>query len=396
MFPNLQDANWLPFVFSSELNSRRIPEEKGPFGKSMRRRGTSRSKTVTPARKEDQAKVDNAKYIDDIFGNYKASLKTQEPAASTTAGLDAAAPASTSQGPTIGEPTEVIIYGFGQDLQWSAIEFYERVSSGMIYEDYDRHPPHSKYNLSLSLSRASAQRNLSQAALRKKNQYVGGDHWIKVTFDSPEAAELACYNSPHVLQGHLVYAERYRGVGPKEDTAILASPTGITSLTTSPTIRSSTVQGANTGSPTASITASSATATVSLAPTVGSTLPVPGSLPYTDVSIAAPSDTAVATSNAFAHRKSGSGTLRIRGAKRAVLLPAEEAFMPVAPRWQRTIGSIPLISAIFGAGSGIIGNQVPRKEDGAFDWDNASVYWRLWYWIDSMLGTDFCGIKGDD
>lgn len=375
-----------------------MPEEKGPFGKSMRRRGgtSSRSKTVTPARKEDQAKVDNAKYIDDIFGSYKASLKVAD-TGNAGAGLEAAAPATAAQPGATGEATEVIIYGFGSDLQWSAIEFYERVSNGIIYEDYDRHPPHSKYNLALSMNRVSAQRNLPQTVLRKKNQYVGGEHWIKVTFDSAEAGELACYNSPHVLHGHLVYAERYRGVGPKEDIAIIAPSNGIASATTSPTIRSSTVDGRNTDSPFSSMTASSATATASAAATVSTHVsqPIPGSLVQSDSSPTV-FDNQSSTSSALHKRQTSNATLRVRGAKRAVLLPAEQAFMPVAPRWQRTVSSIPLVSAIFGAGSGIIGDQVPRKEDGLFDWGNASWYWRTWYWVDSILGTDFCGIKGDD
>ncbi|KAG9557040.1 hypothetical protein KCV04_g19128, partial [Aureobasidium melanogenum] len=37
----------------AEIGRRREPEEKGPFGRSVRRRGFSRSKTATPARKED-------------------------------------------------------------------------------------------------------------------------------------------------------------------------------------------------------------------------------------------------------------------------------------------------------------------------------------------------------
>ena len=46
--------------------------------------------------------------------------------------------------------------------------------------------------------------------------------------------------------------------------------------------------------------------------------------------------------------------------------------------------------------SELIGTTVPRKEDGSFDYDKASVYWRLWKWVDSWFGSDFCGLKGDE
>jgi hypothetical protein len=380
---------------SSDNNSRRIPEEKGPFGKSMRRRATSRSKTATPARKEDQAKLDNAKYIDDIFGAYKASQSNQGEASTGLENINttASVPAALA-----GEPTEVIFYGFGSDLQWAAIEFYERVSGGIIYEDYDRHPPHSKYNLSLSLNRARSTR-LSAEALRKRNNYNGGEHWIKVTFDSAEAADTACYNSPHILHGHIVYAERYRGIGPKEDVAILASPGQLTSATGSPNTRSSNTLRAdnpNSVSPFSSHTASSATATGTAPTTASYARPSSLSASATVTPDAAPApvpQTPTSSTTALERTQQHPSPLRIRGAKRVVLLPADQAFLPVATKWQRTLSSIPLLGTIFGAGNAIIGSQVPRKEDGSFDSENASWYWQFWYLIDYHLGTDFCGIK---
>jgi hypothetical protein len=52
-----------------------------------------------------------------------------------------------------------------------------------------------------------------------------------------------------------------------------------------------------------------------------------------------------------------------------------------------------VIGWVIGSGHGIIGNQVPRKEDGQFDSASASLYWRLWYMVDTCMGTDFCGVK---
>ncbi|OCK82164.1 hypothetical protein K432DRAFT_433675 [Lepidopterella palustris CBS 459.81] len=400
----------------SDLNHRRLPEEKGPFGKATRRRGMSRSKTTTPAarKEEDQTKLENLKVMDDIFTSYKQNqeLKAKEslrvrkpsgtagglPLSASVPNLEAAAAPASTQPTTAKEPTEVILYGFGSEIQWAAIEYFERVSYGQIYEDYDRHPPTSKYNLSLSLSRASAQRNISQVALRKKNEYVGGLHWIKVTFDSPEAAERACHYSPHTIHGYTVYAERYRGTGPSSDVPIPANRGPMSSQTTSPNPTSSHTLPAETAS---SETASSATATASVPISLQqrhSEPRVPASFPGSSQDIRSrdgtSSSSVTVTGSQF--EKPRQATLRIPGAKLAVLLPAEQAFLPAAPRWQQTLGSWPIIGWIFGSGHEFIGNQVPRKEDGSFDYENASVYWKFWNMIDSCLGTDFCGVRGDD
>lgn len=395
---------------SADLNARRIPEERGPFGKA-RKRGTSRSKTATPATKESQAKLDNLKYIDDIFTGYKQELKTREslrarkpsgPAGSLP--ISASAPnlesslgggAQITALSTNKDPTEVILYGYGSDVQWAAIDYFERISKGSIYEDYDRYPAHSKYNLSLSVTRASAQRNISAMALRKKNEYVGGDHWIKLTFDSPEAAERACHYSPHNIHGYLVYAERYRGTGPNADVAIRATGNGQSSLTASPNTVSSTTLPLGSIS---SETASSATATASIPasmqhrhsePMILGDRPIstPGDL----LSQSQPSGTATSV-----QQRPKASTLRVRGAKPAVLLPPEQAFLPAVPRWQQTVSNLPVIGWVVGSGHGLIGDQVPRKEDGSFDSNNASVYWKFWYMIDTCFGTNVCGCKGWD
>lgn len=402
---------------SSDFNQRRVPEEKGPFGKATRKRGMSRSKTVTPARKEDQAKLENIRVIDDIFTAYKAELKAKEslrtrkpsgnagslPLSASVPNLESTAasiPGPSSQPSAAKEPTEVILYGFGCEVQWAAIDYYERISYGAIYEDYDRHPPNSKYNLSLSLDRVTAQRSLSQAALRKKNEYIGGEHWIKVTFDSPEAAERACHYSPHTIQGYLVYAERYRGTGPNADVAIPASQAALSSHTASPNPSSTTLPAGASQSPT-SETASSATATASQPASIQqrpsqSLTSMKSQRTPQEVKTQSDTSTAMATATGAEQKEHQQPTLRIKGAKLAVMLPAEQAFLPAAPRWQQTFGSWPIIGWVFGSGHEIIGNQVPRKEDGTFDYENASAYWKFWHMVDSCFGTDFCGVRGDD
>lgn len=404
---------------STEYNKRtRIPEERGPFGKA-RKRGSTRAKTPTTKSAEDSAKLDNLRAIDDIFARVKAEEEMKRsisghaalPASASAPNLiegggllgtsfNGAAPPSM----TAKEPKEVILYGFGADVQWAAIDFYEKVSNGIIYEEYDREPYNPKFNYAFGTQRTSHLRSLSNAARSRVNQFVGGDHWIKVTFDSAEAAERACHYSPHSVQGYTVFAEAYRGTGPQGgDRAIHTQIGGAISLISSPqTAFSSTI-------PDTSTTASSATVTTAapIALPRSTTMPLfpTGSFPMGDrpldrappAPVAAPlqSQTHTMTTSAPSASTSRKPTLRLRGAnvKPAVFMPQEKAFLPAPPRWQQTFGSLPIIGWVVGGGQGIIGDQVPRKEDGSFDEGAASLYWRMWYSVDSCMGTDFCGVK---
>ncbi|EON66436.1 hypothetical protein W97_05534 [Coniosporium apollinis CBS 100218] len=403
----------------ADSERRRVPEEKGPFGRSTLRRAGSRSRTTaTPARKEDQTKIDNIRVIDDIFNSFKASQQAAQPTrqpsvppgslpvSASMPNLDTAAAASatpSTQSTAPKEPTEVILYGFGAEYQWAAIEFYERVSRGTILEDYDRHPPHSRYNQTLSLSRASAQRTLSATALRKKNTYMGGEHWIKVTFDSPEAADQACYCSPHNIHSYLVVAERFRGIGPAQDAPMYAAP----GQTQSPSRSTSTLQG---GTQTLSPESSSGTASSATATGANRDPPSPTPRPRTTRepdyprlpgSIELQPMAQAPAPQQLQQRKQTKelppAPLRIQGAKRAVLLPADQALLPVGSRWQQTFGSWPLVGWLVGGGGGveIFGGELARKEDGSVDWEKTGWYWRVLGWMDSLLGTDFLGLKED-
>ena len=291
-----------------------------------------------------------------------------------------------------GIPTEVILYGFAPGFQYAAIEFYERVSRGSILEDYDRAPPNPRYANPLAM-RQSRNTNikLSKEALRKKNTHRGGTHWIKVTFDSAEAADLACSASPHQINGYIVHAEAYRGEGPTGgDAAIPATPQAWTSATASPTNTiTTTIRGQS------SDTATSATMTTTLPdPFVASRMGGGGGVPQRKESAPAlpVQNTSVTSSMAIQDRP-----LRIRGAKRAVLLPADKALVPAKSATQRFVEAVPIVGWFLSGTSDLIGEGVPRKEaDGAFDFDNAGLYWRFWYWVDWWCGSDYCGLKGDD
>lgn len=409
-------------IDSNDHNQRtRIPEEKGPFGKA-RKRGSTRLKTPTAKSAEDSAKIDNLRAIDDIFGRFKADEdKKRSLSGHAVAALppSASAPNLIESGGLLGtsfsggappnitakEPKEVILYGYGTETQWAAIDYFEKVSNGIIYEEYDREPYNPKFNYAFGAQRSAHYRTLSKAALSRVNQFVGGEHWIKVTFDSAEAAERACHYSPHNIQGYTVFAEAYRGTGPQGgDRPLRAQIGGAISLMSSPqTGTSSTV-------PDTSTTASSATATTAAPMTLPRSTAVPlfpsGSFPLDDGPLdrAPPAPVAprqsqsqiqTMTTSAQLNPTSRRATLRLKGAnvKPAVFMPQEKAFLPAPPRWQQTFGQLPIIGWAIGSGQGIIGDQVPRKEDGSFDANTASLYWRMWYSVDSCLGTDFCGVR---
>lgn len=436
--PIIQHTRLTPDLDSSDQNQRRIPEEKGPFGKA-RKRGTSRAKTPLGANQAaDEAKLLNQRTIDDIFGRYKAeedkrrsvssrSVAALPPPGSAPNLIDAsnalnnsfAAGASTNTAFTQ-EPKEVILYGYGSDAQWAAIAHYEKVSNGIIYEEYDREPFNPKFGYNFTSQRASHYRSLSKASLRKINEYVGGDHWIKVTFDSAEAAERACHYSPKNIQGYTVYAEMYRGTGPQGGDRAIRAEAGSMSQAASPnTMSSATVGLRGISTSQSSATASSATATASqLAPsttqqtqglrsfadppfmrnTAGSfpsyldDMPVQ---PLEQHQALDPNTIPARTTTTALNPRSQRATLRLKGAnvKPAVFLPQEKAFLPAKPRWQQTVGSLPIIGWVFGSGQGIIGDSVPRKDDGTFDMNSASLYWRVWYMVDNCFGSDFCGVR---
>ena len=339
--------------------------------------------------------------IDDIFSRVKAGDEVRDKSGrerTATPGVSTLTPAVTGDGeglpaqatPT-GQPTEVILYGFPAAFQYAAIDHYERVSQGMIYEEYDRYPPNSKYNLSLSLGRSHLNSTkLSKEAMLKKNRYHGGEHWIKVTFDSAEAAERACHYSPHVIKGHIVHAEPYRGSGPSTDVAIPATEAAVASVTASPSQDSSRTLQIPPGG--ISETASSATATGIEGREESASSSATAQPPQTPVQrkTRSPLSPTASTSSKIL-QTSPKKTIRIPGVKG--LEPSEKALLPAQSSWHRTFSNLPLIGLLFGGGNDVIGNQVPRKEDGSFDWQNASSYWRFWAYLDWMLKSDFCGIR---
>jgi hypothetical protein len=127
--------------------------------------------------------------------------------------------------------TECILYGYkNKDNEWKVINKYEQICQGQICEDYPRSDPNSTtpYSQMLSGGDVVIRTNLSADANRKSKRYAGGFHWIKVTFDSSQSADRACFYSPQEIDGHLVFCELYSGHGPAEDSPIpVGSTAGI-------------------------------------------------------------------------------------------------------------------------------------------------------------------------
>ncbi|KAI9823476.1 MAG: hypothetical protein M1832_002487 [Thelocarpon impressellum] len=343
------DGKKLPFAIITKDSRRTHVEETGPFGKS--RRGRNRSKTPAVARKEDPSLA----AFDEAFRNDQArraaeqtekqeqqhgtlsrssSQTSIQPQGSSTAlaTVDGGATSTTLSPPAHQEPTEVLLRGFLPGQSYGAIDLYERVGCGRICEDYARDPPTDQRRY-LKAANFPA-RALTQAEKAKVNAYAGGEDWIKVTFESAEAADRAVSASPMVIAGQEVFAELYRGP-PNPPNALLPAPVASSATTTgyassSPTRRAGYAQS------------SGGDAVAPQAPAEGQCTKIPG-------------------------------------ARRIVLLPAEQALLP-----QQTF-SQKWLSPYLGNWGDVIGDHTPRLEDGTFDYRGANLWWKMWYWADVIF-----------
>ncbi|KAF2858036.1 hypothetical protein K470DRAFT_192120, partial [Piedraia hortae CBS 480.64] len=272
------------------------------------------------------------------------------------------------------EPTEVVLSGYGYDLEWAAIDFYERLSGGDILEDYARSSDGQPSNYQ-SIARSYGRKSLSKAAMKKKNAFAGGQHWIKVTFGSRAAAELVLARSPRVIRGYLVSAELWTGKAPA-DGAVPVGDDGIAKPASDRDTRAAAMPASR--MPTSAVPPWGATTSRTVQEPPPST-----SISVTNTEQDAQLHRRQRSRPSSARNVSiGTGSLRIPGAKIMPLLPAEDALMPRQPRqgWFAWLFSEP-----------IIGNTVPLREDGTFDFERASYYWRFWYWVDRLFGTEVCG-----
>ncbi|KAI0838158.1 hypothetical protein F5Y06DRAFT_268706 [Hypoxylon sp. FL0890] len=376
--------------------------ETGSFGKSTRR---SRSRTGSVQPRREDATMQSA---EKVFANYIAASKQKDSNAtgsSTTANATATQrkpsylgqnttqsqeeSASTAQASTYQkEPTEVILRGYSSpSQQYAAINHYEQLA-GRICEDYSREPPFEarRYKSDLRDPALIRRQPLTPAERAKVSRVASGEHWVKITFESAEAAEAALFASPQKILGHLVYAEPYHGLPPKEDAAVLdvVGDTGMVdpfrsrnthrrpsqphmeqpalfqkALSTPALERTRKQHESPTESQTS--TATIDTATASTATVTGAAVDLSQSTEHPD----------------------GAFSRKIPGARRVTLLPAEQALAPQPTFQQWLLAWIPLIGWF---GGSMIGNEVPRNEVGDFDFNRASLYWKLMFYLDLWFG----------
>ncbi|KAI4135747.1 MAG: hypothetical protein LQ341_005838 [Variospora aurantia] len=415
-----EGGNQLPWALEwpdDHLNARgqkRRAVETGPFGKSLRRKGSSRAtRTATPAKKENSAVDGFLRGLEE--DKRRAELYSEEREGITT---NLALQQDSTSAATSKEPMQVMLYGFSGSTQWAAIDWYERVSGGMICEDYDRQPPPEARRIPITYSSPSMVRRRALTPTEKKlsMNYKGGKAWIKVTFDSAEAAERVCYSSPHIIQGHWVYAALYAdGIVPNNDESIICRAEDRGNNLTTPVVPSHIPTHKTSQSIGPVFTRNMQThrsPTQSTLPRSFATTATPdaGKTRGSEATSESPSTASSATAAPIVPDV-GSATFRTRGSDappphqentqymrffpdvpRTVLRPASEAFLPQPTLTQRTLIYLEHTGLIPGD---IIGHLVPRTETGEFDWANASFYWRFFFWFDITFGTDMCGFKDE-
>ncbi|KAL4958140.1 histidine phosphatase superfamily [Aspergillus filifer] len=397
-------------------NPRRPPEESGPFGKRRNARyeqSRSRTRTGTPgAKKENQNVVEFGRLFAAQQEVEKTTRNNTLPKSSSSSNLDNARNKATEK-----VATECMFYGYkSKESEWKVIDKYERISRGFICEDYPRNDPRGSASYSHLLSGGDVviRANLSADANRKSKRYAGGFHWIKVTFDDADAADRACFFSPQEIDGHVVFCEMYHGQPPAEDVPIPAGSTEANrfisnnkrTLTTS---HSTTFLPSQRGPSTlprsfalnnlASIadedvfsqdrestsTVSSATAT-----TTALDQPTLHQRHFSTTSPSLPTPKEQPTPQLQLQPQESEFMTHLPTVRRTKLRPITEALPPAPTVTERVLRSIPILSWFTGD---IVGDGPQMREDGTFDYERSNAYWRFWYMVDLILGTDICGLR---
>ncbi|KAL5317536.1 hypothetical protein ACEPPN_014631 [Leptodophora sp. 'Broadleaf-Isolate-01'] len=397
---------------------RRTVPETGSFGKSTRR---SRSRTGTPAAKREDPTLAAADAIFSQFLAQKASENSESPQRKPSLTSSISQPNINSgalvqiDGNTGSssrfskkdhhkEPTEVILRGFDSTQQYAVIREYERLA-GRICEDYPRDAPIEQRRFKSDLRDQASLRRKPMTAEEKAKalKFAGGEHWIKVTFESAESAEIAVESSPQTIMGHLVYAELYRGVPPTADEPVPIS--GGSSRTPGGSRFQAQSVGVSSGFNMSSARRSSSTLPRSFTTPAmrevrrgESSLSPPGSNTSSqtmDTGTVASTGSSATVTGIRVHEETAEDQLYCRiipTAKRIQLLPSDQA-LPSQKSWQRRLlNMIPLISWLT---SDVFGSTVPRDEQGEFDRKNATWYWIFMAFIDSLMGG-YLGIVKDN
>lgn len=426
----VNDGNCRQDHHTGSMRSRRNAPETGSFGKSTRR---SRTRTATPARGRENATQAGA---DKIFGDWMSNNQAIAAAASAASRAEqderetaAGQQAQEKKNKKKSQPVEVMLRGYrSSEHQYAAIERFESLA-GTILEDYPRQPPPetSRWTSQLRDPSFTRHRRLGPEERAMVNRTDGGEHWVKVTFESAEAADRAVYASPQKVQGHLIYAEPYRGVKPPKDEAYpdydslesdrdraRSLPAAFgggggggfnplrktnTGTSTFPTNFRSRLFDLNEESPPGSLASSQTieTGTIATTNTSSSHTVVPTLDVFSPIDTTAPATSTAASSGAEPlGRDDPVFCRRIPTARRANLLPAEQALLPQQSAAQRFLAFLPILSWF---GGSFIGNEVPRTETGEFDRGTASLYWQIMWFLDywfKLFGGDLTTVEKDD
>jgi hypothetical protein len=401
-------------------------DESGAFGRhrSLRATGsrTSRSRAgTTPVRQKENPAVTE-------FGRIFATEQAREDDVQdkhASANTDTSRPVEPE-----GVPTECLLYGYaGKSVEWKVLSRFEKiVAPSIICEDYPREDPDlflsTNSPLSFSRSAVTVHKNLSRDALRKSRVYKGGNHWIKITFDSYQAAERACFYSPLEMDGYMIYCEMWDGRGPTADVPILKGSETAKILSRNDSSRSRTLPP----SQAAQFVAGKDSAIAGFE-RVMNTLPrshlmpdtqygQPGTSTQDDISVIESTTASSATamepstpiplsdlrSRSVPHLPSqitpdptSQFMTHIPSARKLTLRPISEA-LPKQPSFtERILGSLPIVSWFIG--KGIAGDFISEgallRDDGTWDVEKNGWYWRFWHWVDGWFGTDFCALKED-
>ncbi|KAK6820683.1 hypothetical protein PG987_015083 [Apiospora arundinis] len=308
--------------------------------------------------------------------------------------------AAAAQAPRfVQEPTEVILRGYRSSAQqYAAISQYEQLA-GRICEDYSREPPieQRRYKSELRDSAFTRRRALTPQERAKVNRVDGGEHWIKVTFESADAAESAIYASPQkimvmdmegnagMLQDEQPNPRSFRGERrrpsasrPQNGKASSALPKSW--LAGTPAVGQTSsfdMHGSPPESQTSTHTIDSATMSSNTTGTA-STATVTGGYLSRNADYE-PAETTSATTTATNNEY----CRRIPEARRIKVISADQALLPQPGVVARLTSRIPLIKWLSGS---MIGDEVPRLDSGEFDFNRASLYWRVMYYLDSWFG----------
>ncbi|KAG6064882.1 hypothetical protein E4U32_007955 [Claviceps aff. humidiphila group G2b] len=393
---------------TGSMRTRRSMAESGSFGKSTKR---SRSRTITAPSRTREAPTYTV--ADKIFGEWVSSQPSKAPPAvahSRKSGGSMHDKAVAREKAAARRlipltPVEIILRGYrSPSQQYASIARYEELA-GAILEDYPRNPPlgQRRYKSELRDTAITRTRQLNAEQRGRVNHAAGGVHWVKVTFESAEAAEAAISASPQRVLGCLVHAELYRGYPPTKDEAcpdlesllnVVDEPPKSIPVTRPARGPSDHRKGASgSGMPTLL-----RSRLVDLSPpnssrTTSQTL---DSATLTTTSSSSATMTATPELGDPADVEDSDYCRRIPSARRVRLLPAEEALLPQQSAASRFFNSIPLINWFSGS---MIGNEVPRTETGEFDWGRASLYWKFIWWLDAtfdLFRGDVYSVDKDD